>query len=119
MSITARDIKLLWSRAAGRCSICRVVLTYDSLHGNEVYPVREQAHMVAESDNGPRGCSTLSLEERNSYFNLILLCPTHHREIDVNVADYPVEKLHIIKQAHEMWVLEALQSSHKDLKSPN
>jgi hypothetical protein len=115
MSITSKDIKLLWSRAAGRCSICRVILTYDSIHGNEVYPVGEQAHIVAESNNGPRGHSILSLEERNSYFNLILLCPSHHREIDINYADYPVEKLHIIKQAHEMWVLEALQNSHSDL----
>jgi hypothetical protein len=118
MNITARDLKLLWSRAAGRCSICRIVLTHDSLHRNASYPVGEQAHIVAESENGPRGQSILLPEERDSYFNLILLCPTHHREIDTNEADYPVEKLHLIKQAHEMWVFESLQNSKNDLKYP-
>jgi hypothetical protein len=93
MSITSRDLKLLWSRAAGRCSICRIVLTHDSLNGDESYSVGEQAHIVAESEDGPRGESILSREERGSYFNLILLCPSHHREIDANEADYPVERL--------------------------
>ncbi len=111
MGITLRDIKLLWSRAAGRCSICRILLTQESTHGNDVYPVGEQAHIVAESKNGPRGDSIISPDERNSYYNLILLCPTHHTEIDNNHFDYPVEKLHIIKQAQEMWVLEALQNT--------
>jgi hypothetical protein len=78
MGIFIKDIKLLWSKAAGRCSICRTPLTYNSDHGSNVSHVGEQAHIVAESDNGPRGNSILSLEERNSYPNLILLCPTHH-----------------------------------------
>jgi hypothetical protein len=118
MSITARDLKLLWSKAAGRCSICRIILMHDSLHRSASYPVGEQAHIVAESDNGPRGQSILLPEERDSYRNLILLCPTHHREIDTNEADYPVEKLYLIKQAHEMWVFESLQNSKNDLKYP-
>src|SRR5215831_10466281 len=97
MSITAKDLKVLWSRAAGRCSICRIVLTHDSLHRSESYPVGEQAHIVAESENGPRGQSILLPEERDSYFNLILLCPTHHREIDTRagcISLYGIATMH-------------------------
>jgi hypothetical protein len=71
-------------------------------------PLGEQAHIVAESDDGPRGKSIINLEERNSYANMILLCPTDHKMIDKNTLDWPVEKLHIVKANHELWVHEAL-----------
>ncbi len=42
----------------------------------------------------------------NSHENLILLCPTHHAEIDAasGVKKYTAEKLRAMKQAHEGWV---------------
>jgi hypothetical protein len=40
------------------------------------------AHIFAESPNGPRGDSTLTAEQRSLNQNLILLCNQHHQLID-------------------------------------
>jgi len=116
MSISQKDIKLLWARAAGRCSLpdCGTKLTQDKNLASDSFPLGEQAHIVGESENTPRGKSPLTADERNSYFNLILLCPTHHTIIDKNPEDYPVEKLHIMKAQHELWVEQTLSES-KDI----
>jgi hypothetical protein len=112
MKLSEKDIKLLWGRAANRCAFpnCRVKLSQDKALSNEAFPLGEQAHIVAESRDGARGDSPLSIEDRNSYFNLILLGPNCHTIIDKNVEDYPVEKLHIIKAKHELWVEQTLSS---------
>ena len=113
MSISQKDIKLLWARAAGRCSFpeCRIKLTQDKDLASDSFPLGEQAHIVGESENAARGKSPLTVDERNSYFNLILLCPTHHTIIDNDPEDYPVEKLHIMKAQHELWVEQTLSES--------
>ena len=103
-----KEIKLLWGRAANRCSICRVELTQDAKAHDAAFVLGEQAHIVGEKDDASRGKSPLTLEERNSYHNIILLCPTHHTEIDKNEVDWPVEKLHLTKSKHELWVRETL-----------
>jgi hypothetical protein len=113
MSISERDIKLLWGRAAGRCSFpdCRRKLSQDKNIASESFPLGEQAHIVGESENAARGKSPLTMKERDSYFNLILLCPTHHTIIDNNPEDYPIEKLHIMKAQHELWVEQRFSES--------
>lgn len=117
MSISQRDIKLLWARAAGMCSFpdCRMKLTQDKNRASESFPLGEQTHIVGESENAPRGKSPLTTDERNSYFNLILVCPTHHTIVDNDPEDYPVEKLHLIKDQHELWVEQTLSES-KDMR---
>jgi len=110
MSISERDIKLLWGRAAAMCSFpdCRMKLTQDKKRASDSFPLGVQAHIVGESETAARGNSPLTMEERNSYFNVILLCPNHHTVIDNNPEDYPIEKLHLIKDQHELWVEETL-----------
>lgn len=116
MGISQKDIKLLWGRAANKCSFpdCKIRLSVDGCNGS--YPVGEQAHIVAEEPTGPRGNSPLSSTERNTYHNLILLCPTHHTIIDRDPIGYPVEKLHIIKSEHELWVEETFSSPSAVIK---
>ena len=114
MDMSQRDIKLLWGRAANRCAFpdCRIKLSQDKANSTGSFPIGEHAHIVAEEPIGPRGNSNLTATERTSYFNRILLCPTHHTIIDKNVDDYPVEKLHLIKDQHELWVEQSLSNSH-------
>ena len=45
--------------------------------------VGEIAHMVAESQDGPRGVSPLTIAQRNSYPNLLLLCLEDHKLVDI------------------------------------
>ncbi|MBD2460143.1 hypothetical protein H6G89_03700 [Oscillatoria sp. FACHB-1407] len=108
MGIKQKDLKLLWGKAANRCSICRTKLAYDSSSTSNTFPIGEQAHIVAEENSGPRGESILTSEQRNSYPNLILLCPTCHTKIDKAPSDYPIEELHRYKTEHELWVDECL-----------
>ncbi len=93
MAINQKDIKLLWGRSGNRCSICRVELTQDKAAVTSAFTLGEQAHIVGEKTNAARGTSSLTLDQRNGYHNLILLCPNHHTEIDKNEDDWPVEKL--------------------------
>ncbi|MBW4465643.1 MAG: HNH endonuclease [Pegethrix bostrychoides GSE-TBD4-15B] len=113
MAISQRDIKLLWGRAASRCAFpdCRLQLTQDSEATESSFPIGEQAHIVAKEQNGPRGDSPLTSDERDSYANLILLCPTHHTIIDRNPEDFPIEKLHSLKTDHELWVQQTLSQT--------
>jgi hypothetical protein len=65
----------------------------------------EEAHIVAAEDNGPRGDPSMPIGERNAYFNLILLCPTHHSLIDKdNGMRYSAAALNRMKTDHEQLV---------------
>ena len=103
-----KEIKILWGRSGNRCAICKLELTPDG----DKETLGEMAHIVARSKDGPRGDSQLPLKERDKYKNLILLCPTHHAEIDKNSDDWPVQKLHHIKSEHEAWVSEQLNAGN-------
>ena len=113
MALSEKDVKLLWGRSASRCSFadCRIKLTQDKASSSDAFPLGEQAHIVAEEHDGSRGQSCLTDKERNSYFNHILLCPNHHTIIDKNPDDYPIEKLHMIKEEHELWVERTLSAT--------
>jgi hypothetical protein len=53
----------------------------------------------------------MTLEERNRYENLILLCEEHHRVIDTQVATYPVQRLLQMKYDHEAMIAEATRKA--------
>jgi len=108
MGTLPKDIKLLWGASGNRCAICQTQLSYESSSSGVGIPLGEQAHIVAEEPSGPRGNSPLSITERNSYHNLILLCPNDHALIDRDVDAYPTERLYIIKSKHEIWVQQTL-----------
>ena len=97
-----KDIKILWGRSGNRCAICKLELTADG----SMETLGEMAHIVGQSQNGPRG--NYDLPDRDTYDNLILLCPTHHVEIDKNHTAWPIERLRAIKADHEAWVSEQL-----------
>ncbi|WP_157775761.1 HNH endonuclease [Hartmannibacter diazotrophicus] len=110
MSISAKAAKMLWGRAAARCSLptCRKHLVLDDTEVDDPALIGDMAHIVAESEDGPRGISPLKLDDRNRYSNLILLCKNHHKEIDDQYITWTVDRLHEIKNQHESWVREFL-----------
>lgn len=119
MSIPEKDQKILWGKAAGRCSMpdCRnkVVLDASDEVQSKNILVGQNCHIVAEKENGPRGKSILTSEERNRYPNLILLCATHHIAIDQDPAVWPIERLHQVKADHEIWVENQLTDVPTDI----
>jgi len=73
--------------------------------------IGDVAHIVAEEEDGPRGVSTLTLDQRNSEPNLLLLCKPHHKEVDDDPANHPVEALTTMKLSHENWVASCFSLS--------
>ena len=101
------DVKLLWGRSGNRCAFpkCKIELTI----GGAISTLGEMAHVVAASSSGPRWKDGLTPEERDSYANRILLCPTHHTLIDKNPKEWTEERLKKVKDEHEKWVSEQLE----------
>ena len=104
------DIQVLWGRAAGRCSCpnCREKLIHSLDRGNP-YHLGEMAHIIAQGKSGPRANGSPPV---HTYDNLILLCPTHHSQVDKAPEQFPVQLLRDWKEKHENWVDSAL-SEHK------
>ncbi|MFK5984240.1 MAG: hypothetical protein QM479_02270 [Pseudomonadota bacterium] len=116
MGISQKDIKLLWGRSGNRCAICKQELNGDKDTLSSILNQGEQARIVGAKEDEARGKSRLSQQERNSYHNLILLCPADHSNIDNNVVEWPIEKLHQIKSEHELWVIETLSETVDHVK---
>ncbi|CAC9960454.1 hypothetical protein [uncultured Gammaproteobacteria bacterium] len=112
MSITSKSIKLLWSNAAGICSFtgCSEKLTVGEAADVAPYTLGEMAHIKGNKAGSNRYDESQPAVERDSYENLILLCPTHHTIIDKveNEADYPVVYLHEMKVEHEAFISNRL-----------
>lgn len=100
---------MLWGRAASRCSLCRSELVMDSTLTDDESIVGEACHIVAKEPDGPRGDSDLDQERRDKYQNLILLCNTHHKQIDDQVNGFTVARLLELKASHEEWVRQQLR----------
>jgi hypothetical protein len=110
-SISVVDRKLLWGLSGNECAFpgCTQTLTLVPLAAGAASAssvpvvVGEEAHIVAEEDDGPRGDSSTPI--RNAYPNLILMCPTHHRLIDKDHGrHYSVNQLRQMKADHEALV---------------
>jgi hypothetical protein len=62
--------------------------------------VGEICHIRAQSPGGPR-YESLPPGEINAFPNLIILCQHHHKVVDANPEEFPVEAVERMKQDHE------------------
>lgn len=115
MGISLKTQKMLWGRAASICAFtdCKKELVMDATETDDESLVGEACHIVARSEDGPRGKSDLNAEQRDKYNNLILLCNVHHKLIDDQENEYTIEKLNTIKNEHITWVKSKLQTYDK------
>ncbi len=117
MNISDVDLKKLWGKAAGRCSFPECpnnCISFFEKSGDII--LGEMAHVMPQSSNGPRG--TQGVVGSDTYENLILLCPLHHRTIDKAPNDFPGDLLRGWKYEHELKIEEALASPQfSDAKS--
>lgn len=96
--------ELLYVSAGGRCSFpgCEKRLVRPGEGRARAVNIGELAHIVAASRQGPRGGHPLDDVERDARAsNRILLCPSHHTEIDKEPLIYTVEVLRQMKDDHE------------------
>jgi len=103
MAVSERTRKILWVKAGGRCSICRVQVVGEHAETGDPSVYGEEAHIIARSAGGPRADSCY-VGEIDSYDNLVLLCSKCHKQIDDQVEEYPAIRLRQIKCEHEEWV---------------
>lgn len=96
--------------AGGRCSFaeCRAELVEVDSDGKQSMVLGEVAHIVARSVDGARSSFSPPGGAVNGSANLMLLCPTHHTEIDQQADTYTVQRLVGVKAEHERWVREQL-----------
>jgi SEC-C motif len=102
MAASDRSRKLLWGRAANRCSFpgCEVAMSSElSLSGAAVV-FGEEAHIVGSKPGSARHDPGYG-HDLDDYENLILLCPTHHTQVDKDAPRFSVELLRLMKDRHE------------------
>ncbi|MGD9693625.1 MAG: HNH endonuclease [Phycisphaerales bacterium] len=109
VAISARDLRLLFQQSGNQCAFpgCVQRLTFDATNLDRAGSVSEVAHIVGQSPDGPRGDHPMPSEERDRFENLILLCDTHHTQVDRQTATYTVESLRQMKFDHESLIAEA------------
>lgn len=93
----------LFSSASGWCEKpdCPTGSLWHEVPGRDAVRLAEVAHIVAASDDGPRGDSAVETAELVAFENLILLCPTCHTIVDQAPGEYPTELMLGWKSEHE------------------
>ena len=95
--IPTLDTKILWAKANGRCAICRkkVIAETPENKGRTDILFGEMCHIVGEKAEGCARChSSMPLDHRNYYHNLLLLCA--NRNPGLMIRD---EAAHTIEEA--------------------
>lgn len=111
-SYTQADLKVLWG-AATICSHpeCSKRLVAKATEADDARSIGKICHIIASSDDGPRGDPDFPQEQRDHPDNLILLCGTHHDEIDAQPNTYSVAELREWKETQERWVEDTLSDA--------
>lgn len=106
---------MLWGRSASICSMpnCRKYLVSDESETDDPTLIGEECHIVARKNDGPRGESELTTDQRDEYENLILMCASCHKIIDDQVSLYSIDNLKRIKSEHISWVNSKLSQSER------
>lgn len=101
---------MLWGRSGNRCAMpeCRIELVMDMSETDDESLIGEECHIIAKKPKGPRGDKNYPVNKIDKYDNLILMCRNHHKIIDDNPSNYPVEDLKALKYDHEVWIKEKL-----------
>lgn len=115
VAISVRDRILLWGRSGNRCAFpgCRRLLTREAEETGRDTNLSQEAHIIAESEDGPRGKSPITRAQRDAYPNRILLCLEHHKIVDDDPDHWTVDRLLEMKAEHEAWV-ESVTSADDD-----
>ncbi len=111
MAISDRTRKLLWGRSGSRCAFCRRDLILEATEQDEEAVVGDECHIISAKPDGPRYNPSFSPDELDAYPNLILLCRVHHKLVDDQPNTYTTAILHVLKDNHERWVRETLESA--------
>lgn len=95
---TRSTTKRLFALSGNKCAFPGCTRRLVNRHGDLIADV---CHIeAANEDSGPRYNHEQSDDQRREIANLLVLCPSHHRETN-NIEEFPVAKLLEIKRKHE------------------
>lgn len=101
MAISDRVRRLLWAHSGGHCQNPSCHVNFFVLFDDgSMSSLEELAHIISQSDAGPRGEDAQDDTTRDEYENIILLCPTCHSLIDKNPKQFPSITLRMWKAEH-------------------
>ena len=104
------DMKVLYMLSGAKCAKCNTPLYITKADGN-VSNLSEMAHIRGEKPDSARYDKTMTDEERQSYANLMVMCPKCHKEIDDDEQKYTVNMLKQMKAEHEQEIINTLENS--------
>jgi len=108
---TEQTIKKLFALSGNKCAFPECSVPMVDKKGTLLGQI---CHIEAASKGGERFNSSQTDEERRSFDNLLLLCPTHH-VVTNNVSVYTAADMHKIKRKHEAQAKEYAFEIPKDL----
>ena len=94
-----QTVRILFARSGNQCAFPNCPTPISDLTANTI--TGEIAHIKADSPGGPRYDPDQSENERQGLDNLMVLCPQHHKIIDLDPTTYSVDILMRMKAAHE------------------
>jgi hypothetical protein len=114
-SYTQLTLKRLFNMSGQYCAFpaCSTRI-FEDVGGDPVL-IGEIAHIESSSDVGPRANPSLSERQRDSYSNLIVLCPTHHSLVDKADSSFLVEELRLWKADVERATADRLSVGSVDV----
>lgn len=114
---SSKTLKVLFGISRNECAFpdCPQPIIATKTKLSSALVVGQIAHIFALSDDGPRGCSTMTEAERNSPDYLMLFCPTHHVIVDGQHETYPAILLLEWKARHERVYQEQLGGEISEL----
>jgi hypothetical protein len=107
VKLTEADRRYIVAQSAGCCNKCKARLFLENAFGERTR-LGDDAHIVAASEDGPRGESDLDARDRASLKNVILLCKNCHAEVDQQPKQFPVASLLQMRKEHYEWVERCL-----------
>src|SRR5215212_9266918 len=106
MAVSRRTAQLLALKSGNRCAKpgCTNRLTEPATAYDAEAIIGQIAHIVSQSDDGPRADPIMPPEERDAVDNLLLLCREHHAVADAQENTYTLDEMRAWKQEHERFV---------------
>ena len=103
--LTTNKKIILMGICGGKCEFrgCEKSVVEDMLTGVKSN-LSNYAHIIAASENGPRGDANLSKKLYDDESNIMVLCREHHKEIDDFPEKYTVDVLKNMKKEHEDYI---------------
>lgn len=116
-SYTDKTLKVLFALSGNQCAepSCTQPVILPPKGGAGFMVLGRIAHIYAFSERGPRGKAGLTAKQLNAVENLLLLCPSHHDEVDGQHQRFPATTLLEWKARQEAKATEDLTRSISDL----